>query len=100
TYADPSANPAFNLRGQMIKQVDQSGTLEPGSFSLQGSPLSESRTIAGACIFSSNRRYSPLGDLLIQTDSGGHRQRLHYDIAGQLKQVVLQLSAGESQTVL
>ncbi|QKG66538.1 RHS repeat-associated core domain-containing protein [Pseudomonas sp. B14-6] len=100
TYADPSANPAFNLRGQMIKQVDQSGTLEPGSFSLQGSPLSESRTIAGAGIFSSNRRYSPLGDLLIQTDSGGHRQRLHYDIAGQLKQVVLQLSAGESQTVL
>ncbi|WP_219095527.1 RHS repeat domain-containing protein [Pseudomonas sp. UMAB-40] len=100
SYADSLADPTFNLRGQMIKLVDQSGSLESRSFSLHGSSLSEIRTIAGAGTFSSSRTYGPQGDLLIQTDSGGHQQRLHYDIAGQLRQVVLQLSDGESQYVL
>jgi insecticidal toxin complex protein TccC len=100
SYADSLADPTFNLRGQMIKLVDQSGSLESRSFSLHGSSLSEIRTIVGAGTFSSSRTYGPQGDLLIQTDSGGHQQRLHYDIAGQLRQVVLQLSDGESQYVL
>ncbi|MHC8345724.1 RHS repeat domain-containing protein [Pseudomonas sp. RT6P73] len=100
TYAGTSADADFNLRGQMIKHVDQAGSLELKSFSLQGSALSETRTIAGAGAFSSSRTHGPLGNVLIQTDAGGHQQCMHYDIAGQLKQVVLQLSADDPQCVL
>ncbi len=100
SFADASAEPARNVRGQLIEQVDPAGLLELSSFSLQGLPLCEVRTIADAGPFISRSTYSPLGAVLTQTDAGGHQQHLHYDIAGQLKQVFLQLKDNERQCVL
>jgi insecticidal toxin complex protein TccC len=100
SFADASAEPARNMRGQLIEQVDPAGLLELSSFSLQGLPLCEVRTIADAGPFISRSTYSPLGAVLTQTDAGGHQQHLRYDIAGQLKQVFLQLKDNERQCVL
>ncbi|WP_018926544.1 RHS repeat domain-containing protein [Pseudomonas umsongensis] len=90
-YADVSADPAHNLRGQLIKQVDPSGELEIKSFSLHGQPLRDSRILSEAGTFTSSRTYSPLGAVLTQTDAGEHQQRMRYDISGQLRQVHLRL---------
>jgi insecticidal toxin complex protein TccC len=95
TYADAAADAGHNLRGHLIKQVDPSGSLELSSFSLQGSPLSETRTIADVGTFLTRWIYSPLGAVLTQTDAGNHQQQLFYDIAGQLKKSRLLLKPGE-----
>jgi len=100
TYANASADPARNQRGQMIQHVDPAGTIELSSFSLQGVPLSEARTIADSGSFISRWTYSPLGAVLTQTDAGGHQQHLRYDVCGQLKQVFVQLKASEPECIL
>ncbi|MGV8889432.1 MAG: RHS repeat-associated core domain-containing protein [Pseudomonas sp.] len=89
-YADASADPAHNLRGQLTEQLDRSGTLLLDSYSLLGQPLRETRTLEGEP-YRSSRIYSPLGTVLNQTDAGDHQQQLRYDIAGQLKQVQLRI---------
>jgi insecticidal toxin complex protein TccC len=91
TYADADADPAFNLRGQLTKQLDRSGTLSFDSYSLLGQPLRETRTLAEGKPYVSSRTFSPLGTALSQTDAGDHQQQLRYDIAGQLKQVQLRI---------
>ncbi|WP_283188995.1 RHS repeat-associated core domain-containing protein [Pseudomonas sp. PMCC200344] len=91
TYADASADPAFNLRGQLTQQLDRSGTLSLDSYGLLGQPLRETRTLTEGKPYQSSRIYSPLGTLLSQTDAGDHQQQSRYDIAGQLKQVELLL---------
>nr|WP_314643521.1 RHS repeat-associated core domain-containing protein [uncultured Pseudomonas sp.] len=100
SYADASADTAFNLRGQMVALVDRSGRLDLSGFSLKGQPQRETRTIVDALGHSTCRTFSPLNVVLTQTDAGGHHQHLHYDIAGQLKQVFLQLKGREQQCVL
>ncbi|WP_223525690.1 RHS repeat-associated core domain-containing protein [Pseudomonas sp. A-B-26] len=100
-YATALADPSHNLRGQMIRQTDLSGVLELNSFNLKGQPLRDSRTITDAGTFTSSRTYNPHGALLTQTDAGEHQQRMHYDIAGQLRQVQLRLEpTGTWQAVL
>ncbi|WP_256597456.1 RHS repeat domain-containing protein [Pseudomonas sp. 31-12] len=91
TYATALADPALNLRSQLIKQVDPSGEFEIKSFSLHGQPLRDTRTITETGTFTSSRTYGPSGAVLTQTDAGEHQQRMRYDIAGQLQQVHLQL---------
>lgn len=91
TYATTLADPAHNLRGQLIKQVDPSGEFEIKSVSLHGQPLLDTRTITEAGKLTSSRTYSPLGAVLTHTDAGGHQQRMRYDSAGQLQQVQLRL---------
>ncbi|WP_261398126.1 RHS repeat domain-containing protein [Pseudomonas sp. DR48] len=91
TYATALADPAHNLRGQLIKQVDPSGEFEIKSVSLHGQPLLDTRTITEAGKFTSSRTYSPRGAVLTHTDAGGHQQRMRYDSAGQLQQVQLRL---------
>ncbi|KOY03545.1 hypothetical protein AM274_03950 [Pseudomonas nunensis] len=91
TYANHSASPGHNLRGQLLTQVDPAGLLAVSSYSLQGQPLSETRTFADGTPYLSHQAWSPLGVVLLQTDAGEHRQDLRYDIAGQLKQALLQL---------
>ena len=100
SYADATADPAFNLRGQMITHVDPAGRLELSNFGLRGQPQRETRTIvdANACV--TDRTYGPLGRVLTQIDAGGHQQHFHYDSAGRLKAVVLQLEDGERHCVL
>jgi insecticidal toxin complex protein TccC len=90
TYADASAAPAFNLRGQLTEQLDRSGTLSFDSYSLLGQPLRETRNLEGKP-YRSSRIYGPLGTVLSQTDAGEHQQQSRYDIAGQLKQVQLRI---------
>ena len=91
TYADASADPAHNLRGQLTEQVDRSGTLSFDSYGLLGQPLRETRTLVEGKPYRSSRIYSPLGTLLSQTDAGDHQQQSRYDIAGQLQQVELRI---------
>jgi insecticidal toxin complex protein TccC len=92
TYADADADPAFNRRGQLTKQVDRSGTLSFDSYSLLGQPLRETRTLLEGKPYRSSRMYSPIGTVLSQTDAGDHQQQSRYDIAGQLKQVELRIN--------
>ncbi|MGF6204204.1 insecticidal toxin complex protein TccC [Pseudomonas frederiksbergensis] len=91
TYAHGLAEAGHNLRGQMIEQVDPSGRVNIDSFNLGGQALRETRTFAQGQAYLSHRNYSALGAVLNQTDAGQHQQQLRYDIAGQLKQVLLQL---------
>lgn len=91
TYADASSDAGFNLRGQLLEQVDPSGSLLFESFALTGEALGETRTFHDGKAFSSHRTYSPLSAVLEQTDAGGHRQQSRYDLAGQLTQAQLQL---------
>lgn len=91
TYADHSASPGYNLRGQLLDQLDPAGTLAVSSYSLHGQPLSETRTFADGTPYLSRKTSSPLGVVLQQTDAGEHRQDLRYDMAGQLRQVFVQL---------
>ncbi|WP_460144862.1 RHS repeat domain-containing protein [Pseudomonas sp. S2_A02] len=92
TYADASADAGHNLRGQLLEQLDPSGSLYLDSYGLLGQPLRETRTFHDAKALSSHRTYSPLGAVLEQIDAGEHRQQSSYDLAGQLKQVQLQIN--------
>ncbi|QXI05081.1 RHS repeat-associated core domain-containing protein [Pseudomonas tensinigenes] len=89
TYADASADPRFNRRGQLLEQHDNSGTLRTDSFALTGQPLAEIRTFDDGQGFTSRRVFSPMGAVLEQTDAGGHRQKSCYGLAGHLRQVQL-----------
>lgn len=91
TYSDALADASRNLRGQLTEQTDPSGSLCLHSYGLLGQPLHETRTFHDGKAFVSRRVYSPLGAVLEQIDAGEHRQQSHYDLAGQLKQVRLQL---------
>lgn len=101
TYADATADPGHNLRGQMTALKDPAGTVVFHSFSLTGAALRETRTFQDAKAFVSQRTFSPLGTVLEQINAGEHKQQSIYDVAGQLQQVNLQLKdATEWQTVL
>jgi insecticidal toxin complex protein TccC len=92
TYADASADAGHNQRGQLLEQQDRSGSLRTDCFALAGQPLTETRTFSDGEAFTSQRRFSPLGAVLEQTDAGGHRQQSRYGLAGQLKQTHLQIN--------
>jgi len=92
TYADASADAGHNQRGQLLEQKESSGSLRTDSFALTGQPLTETRTFTDGQAFTSQRRFSPLGAVLEQTDAGGHRQQSRYGLAGQLKQTHLQIN--------
>jgi len=91
TYADASADAAFNRRGRLTEQMDPSGSMAFDSYTLSGEALRETRTFHDGKAFSSQRTYSPLGAVLEQTDAGGHRQQSRYDLAGHLVHVQMQL---------
>ena len=92
SYADATADAGHNQRGQLLEQQDRSGLLRTDSFALTGQPLTETRTFSDGQAFTSQRRFSPLGATLEQTDAGGHRQQSRYGLAGQLKQTHLQIN--------
>ncbi|WP_223490681.1 RHS repeat-associated core domain-containing protein [Pseudomonas sp. A-RE-19] len=101
TFADERGDPAYNLRGQMIKLEDPSGTVALDSFTVQGLPLKETRTFPDASAHTSAWHYSATEQLLTQTDAVGHRQHSRYDVAGILKDIVLELKdASQPQPVL
>lgn len=92
TYATASADAGHNLRGQLLEQVDPSGSVRLDSYGLSGEPLRETRTFQDAQTFISRRTYGPSGTVLELVDAGDHRQQSRYDLAGQLKRVQLQLN--------
>ncbi|MHC8328545.1 RHS repeat-associated core domain-containing protein [Pseudomonas sp. LB1P83] len=96
TYATALGDPNHNTRGQLIKQVDPSGTVDFHSFGLRSQPLHDRRTITDVGTFPGSRTYSPLGTLLTQTDAAEHQQRMFYDRAGQLQKVQLRLASTEA----
>ncbi|MCX2544685.1 RHS repeat-associated core domain-containing protein [Pseudomonas sp. COW5] len=101
TYANSAHDAGHNLRGQLIKLDDPSGTIEFHSVGLTGNGLHETRTFRDDKSFASHRSFSPLGTVLSQTDAGGHQQLSTYDVAGQLSRVQLQLNGVTTwQTVL
>jgi insecticidal toxin complex protein TccC len=101
TYADSSADAAYNLCGRPIRQVDAACVSECSSFSLHGHPLRDSQMITEGSTFTSSRTFGPLGVVVAQTDAGAHQQQMRYDRAGQLHQVHLRLDpTGPWQTVL
>ncbi|MHC8290996.1 RHS repeat domain-containing protein [Pseudomonas sp. XS1P51] len=121
TYADNSARFAErNQCGQLIRYDDTAGTLHSEEYGLLGEliiqkrhflktlrrpdwPLSlEARNeLLEPCEgFQTRRRYSPLGELIRQVDARGHRQSWHFDRAGQLQQVHLQLKDDTAEKTL
>jgi insecticidal toxin complex protein TccC len=92
-YADGSANPSMNLRGQLLNQVDPSGRIDCESYAMTGALLRDTFTSHDNQSFTSSRAYSPLGAVLAHRDAGGHQQQFRYDVAGQVQQVQLQLNA-------
>ncbi|ROM92487.1 RHS repeat-associated core domain-containing protein [Pseudomonas brassicacearum] len=96
TYADRSADPDYNLRGQMTTQLDPSGRLEFAGFNLLGAPLCETRTFLDGKACTTLWHYSANGAELTRTDAAGHRQHTRFDLAGQFKQSFLQLKDDDS----
>ncbi|MBV4470377.1 hypothetical protein [Pseudomonas siliginis] len=99
TYADGSAGADSNLRGRLIRQTDPSGSLDITSYALTGQALVEKRTFDDHQAFTSHQVFSPLGAVLEQTDAGGHRRTSRYGLAGQLRQMHLQVKANITQVL-
>ncbi|WP_192562211.1 RHS repeat-associated core domain-containing protein [Pseudomonas gozinkensis] len=100
TYAGGSAAPDYNLRGQLTRLTDASGSVEFKSYALTGQPLSETRTFTDAQTYTSQQVFSPLGAMLESTDAGGHQQQWIYDVAGQLILAHLQINGEAWQPIL
>jgi insecticidal toxin complex protein TccC len=101
TYADVSADAGHNLRGQMTALHDPSGALAYHGYGLLGAVQNQTRTFDDARPHRSHQTFGPLNQLLMQIDAGDHRQTLHYDLAGQLKQVwLLRASSEPAQAVV
>ncbi|WP_367374847.1 RHS repeat-associated core domain-containing protein [Pseudomonas lini] len=96
TYAKADADPGHNLRGQLIRKIDPSGSMEFDSFSLQYLPFAETRTLFDGSVHTTRWLYGADGKALSQTDAGNHQQHSRYGIAGQLKQITLQINANDS----
>jgi insecticidal toxin complex protein TccC len=99
TYAPGSAGADSNLRGRLIQQTDPSGSLDITSYALTGQALVEKRTFDDHQAFTSHQVFSPLGAVLEQTDAGGHRRTSRYGLAGQLRQMHLQVKANITQVL-
>ncbi|MED7667145.1 RHS repeat-associated core domain-containing protein [Pseudomonas moraviensis subsp. stanleyae] len=99
TYACGSAEADSNLRGRLIRQKDPSGLLEITSYALTGQALVEKRTFQDNQAFTSRLVFSPLGAVLEQIDAGGHRRASRFGLAGQLRQMELQIQAQVTQVL-
>ncbi|MBP4044869.1 RHS repeat protein [Chromobacterium violaceum] len=122
-YGEAEANAAHrNLCGQWVRYYDTAGLLDnsqPG-YALSGSLLGQQRRLLSLDTESdwrgvsesewelalASERYATAwqhdlnGQMLTQTDAGGHRQRSAYDIAGRLKASWVRLNGGQEKVVL
>jgi insecticidal toxin complex protein TccC len=96
TYADRSADPDHNLRGQKIAQQDPAGRLDFTGFNLLGTSLRETRTFLDGKVCTTSWHYSANSAELTRIDAAGHRQFTRFDVAGQLKQSLFQLKDDDS----
>jgi insecticidal toxin complex protein TccC len=121
TYADNRAGfAAQNQCGQLIRFDDTAGTLHSEAYGLLGQRLVQRRHFLKTLQspdwpllpearnellepgegFQTRRDYSPSNDLVRQTDARSHRQSWHFDRAGQLQQVRLQLKDDVAEKVM
>ncbi|WP_175652114.1 RHS repeat domain-containing protein [Pseudomonas sp. Marseille-P9899] len=121
TYADGrDENGQHNRSGRLLRHDDTAGTRRWSGFSLTGEASTERRHFLAATDgsdwpvaidardalleagegASTNWRHGPLGQVLEQTDAGGHRQSFHSQLSGELQQVRVQLVGQPVQTLL
>ena len=100
SYGESSADGDCNLRGQLIEQTDFSGSLKITGYALTGQAIAETRTFRDGEPFTSHQVFSPLGAVQEQTDAGGHRRALRYGLAGQLRQVDLEIKGHSVKRVM
>lgn len=123
TYADSTAEFAErNQCGQVIRQDDRAGCLWLEQQALSGGLMRQTRRFLpehadvqadwpaaeperDALLkpgqgYVSQSHFGPLGEVLVQTDAGGHRQQFSVDRAGQLQRIDLTLKAQSPQPLL
>lgn len=118
-WADPTEQDA-NLVGTAKWHYDTAGLGETKAISLTSAALYSTRRLLtdgtdpdwsgdsqsawqatlGPETYAVQSVHDATGNLIIQTDAGGHAQRLAYDIAGQLKHSHLTLQGGQERTVV
>ncbi|OAT44926.1 putative insecticidal toxin complex protein [Proteus hauseri ATCC 700826] len=108
---------ANNQIGKCIEHLDTAGRKTVDSFSLLGAVLSEAQQLHYGSyinwdlnneinsIEEKEKRttqyiYDATGMVLTETDCEGHQRRIHYDIAGFIKQSWLTLKGQSEQTIL
>ncbi|NHR07256.1 RHS repeat protein [Chromobacterium haemolyticum] len=109
-----------NLRGQLTRHYDTVGLLDnsQSGYALSGSLLGQQRRLLeiksdwrGACeseweqaltreCYATVWQYDLNGQILMQTDAGGHHQRFAYDVTGRLKASWVKLNGGLEREVL
>ncbi|MHA3739165.1 RHS repeat-associated core domain-containing protein [Pseudomonas sp. Eth.TT006] len=99
-FGPADADPAHNLRGQLLRKTDASGALEYSSFSLNALPFEETRTLFDGAAYTTQWRYAANGMALSQTDAAGHQQLSRYDVAGQLQQLTLKINGDSAEKAI
>lgn len=121
TYADGSAeHAAHNRCARLLRHDDPAGTRDCSGFSLTGEASRERRRFLASGDWPdwpqdadardallepgegavTTWRHGPLGQVLEQTDAGGHRQFFGSNLSGELSQVRLQLADRAPLTLL
>lgn len=121
TYADNTVEFAErNQCAKVIRHDDTAGTLHSEEYGLLGELLLQKRHFLKGLQspdwplplvsrhellepdegFQTRRHYSPCAELIRQVDARGHRQSWHFDRAGQLQQVRLQLKDDTTEKTL
>jgi insecticidal toxin complex protein TccC len=120
-YASNAAEfAARNQCGQLLRHDDPAGTLLYEQHALTGELISQTRGFLPAeqtadwpvgeaardallepdKRYTTRQRYSPVGEVLQQTDAADHQQRWAFDRAGQLKGIELTLKGQSAQPLL
>ncbi|EJM54578.1 RHS repeat-associated core domain-containing protein [Pseudomonas sp. GM48] len=120
TYADNDADTSHNLRGQLIRHDDSAGTLLFTEFSLNATPLQQSRTFIAdpqwpvdwpesvperdALLENApaitRLHCNAAGEPVTQTDALGNRQTFLHTCAAELREVRLKLAGPAEETAL
>ncbi|MGF6089396.1 RHS repeat-associated core domain-containing protein [Pseudomonas sp. 18173] len=120
TYADNDADAGRNLRGQLIRQDDTTGTLLFTEFSLNAMPLQHGRTFIAdpqwpvdwpesmperdALLENepaiTRLHYNAASDPVSQTDALGNRQTFIHTCAGEMREVRLKLAGQADESAL
>lgn len=121
SYANADAEfAARNQCGQLRRHDDAAGVLLLDQHALTGEVISQTRrflpdaqtanwpldeAVRDTLLepdkrYITRQRYSPLGELIHQTDAGDHQQRWHFNRAGQLNGIELTLNGKDAQPLL
>ncbi|HWH89004.1 MAG TPA: RHS repeat-associated core domain-containing protein [Pseudomonas sp.] len=120
TYGDNSANSAQrNCCARLVRHDDSAGTLSNDAYALCGEPSSQTRrllldsqlpdwpdavetrdALLEARRHTTHWRYDASGAMLEQTDAAGHTQRYTFNVAGQLKTLLLKIAGQSAERVI